>query len=144
MLQAVGAKVRLRPGSIRVWPVERVRPIELEVPADFSSAAPFVVAATLLSGSELVLVGVNVNPTRTGFLDVLERMGARIALFNRRSVGGEPVGDLGVRSAELVATDVDTEEVPRLVDELPLFALVSACARGESEVRGARELRVKE
>src|SRR5439155_10072010 len=69
MLQAVGAKVRLRPGSIRVWPVERVKPLELEVPADFSSAAPFVVAATLLAGSELVLVGVNVNPTRTGFLD---------------------------------------------------------------------------
>jgi 3-phosphoshikimate 1-carboxyvinyltransferase len=87
---------------------------------------------------------VNLNPTRTGFLDVLERMGARIAVFNRRKAGGEPVGDLEVRSAPLVATAVEPEEVPRLVDELPLFALVAAGARGESEVRGAQELRAKE
>ena len=114
------------------------------MPGDFSSAAPFVAAATLLSGSDLRIHGVNLNPTRTGFLDVLERMGARIAVFNRRNAGGEQVGDLEVRSAELVATEIGPEEVPGLVDELPLFALVAACARGESEVRGARELRVKE
>jgi len=87
---------------------------------------------------------VNLNPTRTGFLDVLERMGARVAVFNRRSAGGEPVGDLDVRSASLVATEIGPEEVPRLVDELPLFALVAAGAHGTSTVRGAQELRVKE
>jgi 3-phosphoshikimate 1-carboxyvinyltransferase len=144
MLQAAGARVRVRPGSIRVWPVERLRPLELEIPGDFSSAAPFVLAATLLPGSELVLVGVNVNPTRTGFLGVLDRMGARIALFNRRTIGGEPVADLEVAHADLVATEVEPAEVPRLVDELPLFALAAAMARGESSVRGAQELRAKE
>ena len=91
----------------------------IQIAGDFSSAAPFVVAATLLSGSELLVQGVNVNPLRTGFLDVLERMGANIAVFNRRPDGGEPVADLEVRSAPLTATQVDAEEVPRLIDELP-------------------------
>ena len=89
------------------------------IAGDFSSAAPFVLAATLLSGSELLVQGVNVNPLRTGFLDVLERMGANIAVFNRRTDGGEPVADLEVRSAPLTATQVDAGEVPRLIDELP-------------------------
>jgi 3-phosphoshikimate 1-carboxyvinyltransferase len=144
LLTSLGVSVRRRGHEIAVEPVDSLPPLSLDIPGDFSSAAPFVVAATLLSGSDLRIHGVNLNPTRTGFLDVLARMGARIAVFNRRSVGGEPVGDLEVRSAELVATSVEPEEVPRLVDELPLFALVAACARGESEVRGARELRVKE
>jgi 3-phosphoshikimate 1-carboxyvinyltransferase len=126
------------------WPAERLRPLALEIPGDFSSAAPFVLAATLLAGSELRLHGVGMNPTRTGFLAALERMGARVALFNRRVAGGEPVADLEVHSAELVATEVRPEEVPALLDELPLFALAAAMARGESVVRGAAELRVKE
>jgi 3-phosphoshikimate 1-carboxyvinyltransferase len=144
ILAVLGVGVRRRGSEIVVEPVESLPPLQLDIPGDFSSAAPFVAAATLLSGSELRIHDVNLNPTRTGFLDVLERMGARIAVFNRRSAGGEPVGDVEVRSAELVATDVNADEVPRLVDELPLFALVAACARGESEVRGAHELRVKE
>jgi 3-phosphoshikimate 1-carboxyvinyltransferase len=130
--------------ELRVWPAERIPPLSLEIPGDVSSAAPFIVAAALLSGSELRIHDVNVNPTRTGLLDVLERMGARIAVFNRHSVGGEPVADLDVRSAPLLATTVEAEEVPRLVDELPLFALAAAQARGESVVKGAQELRVKE
>src|SRR5204863_355720 len=83
-------------------------------------------------------------PTRTGLLDVLERMGARIAVFNRRSANGEPVADLEVRAAPLLATSIAAEEVPRLVDELPLFALAASHARGESVGKGAWELRVKE
>ncbi len=114
------------------------------MPGDFSSAAPFIVAATLLPGSELFVAGVGLNPRRTGLLDVLERMGARIGVFNRRRSGGELIGDLEVRSAELVATTVTPEEVPTLVDELPLFALAAAVAHGNSAVRGAQELRVKE
>jgi 3-phosphoshikimate 1-carboxyvinyltransferase len=144
ILAALGVGVRRRGSEIVVEPVESLPPLRLDIPGDFSSAAPFVAAATLLSGSELRIHGVNLNPTRTGFLDVLERMGARIAVFNRRRAGGEPVGDLEVRSAELVATEIGPEEVPRLVDELPLFALVAAGAHGSSSVRGARELRVKE
>jgi 3-phosphoshikimate 1-carboxyvinyltransferase len=144
MLAAAGARVQTKPGRASVWPAERLAPLSLEIPGDFSSAAPFVVAATLLPGSELRLVGVNVNPTRTGFLHVLERMGARISLFNRRTVGGEPTADIEVRHAELVATKITPGEVPLLIDELPLFALAAASAHGESVVRGAGELRTKE
>jgi 3-phosphoshikimate 1-carboxyvinyltransferase len=127
-----------------VSPVDRLPPLDLEIAGDFSSAAPFILAATLLSGSELLVQGVNLNPLRTGFLDVLERMGASIAVFNRRTLGGEPAADLEVRSAPLVATTVEPEDVPRLIDELPLVALAGTMARGETIVRGAAELRVKE
>ncbi len=144
MLAATGARVARRPGRVSVGPVERLRLGELAIPGDFSAAAPFIVAATLLSGSELTIHDVGLNPTRTGLLDVLARMGARITTFHRYRSVGEPVGDLEVRSAELVATTVRAEEVPRLVDELPLFALAAACARGGSRVEGAQELRVKE
>jgi 3-phosphoshikimate 1-carboxyvinyltransferase len=144
MLETMGAQVRRGPREATVWPVEGLTPLRTTVPGDVSSAAPFVVAATLLAGSELRLHGVGLNPTRTGFLDVLERMGARIAVFNRRSAGGEPVGDLEVEAAELVATSIGPGEVPSLVDELPLFALAAGMARGDSVVTGAQELRVKE
>ncbi len=144
MLEAAGARVRRRRGEAAVWPAERLQPLSLRVPGDISSAAPFVVAATLLPGSELRLHGIGVNPTRTGLLDVLERMGARISLYGRRTEGGEPVADLEVQASELTATEIEAHEVPRLVDELPLFALAAAMARGKSVVRGAQELRVKE
>jgi 3-phosphoshikimate 1-carboxyvinyltransferase len=144
MLSAMGASVRQAPGSASVWPVERLRPLSLDVPGDLSAAAAFVVAATLLPDSELHIRGVNVNPTRTGILDVLERMGGRVAVYNRRLASGEPVADLEVRHAELVATDVDAAEVALLVDELPLFCLLASMARGNSVVRGAGELRAKE
>ena len=144
MLADAGAPVTRRPDRVSIGPAERLRLGEVDVPGDFSAAAPFVVAATLLPGSELTIHDVGLNPRRTGLLDVLERMGARITAFHRRRSGGEPVGDLVVQSAPLVATTVKVEEVPRMVDELPLFALAAACARGESSVEGARELRVKE
>jgi 3-phosphoshikimate 1-carboxyvinyltransferase len=144
MLAAAGARVERRPLEASVWPAERLQALSIDVPGDFSSAAPFLAAATLLPGSELRLHGVGVNPTRTGFLHVLERMGARISVYNRRQAGGEPVADLEIGSSDLVATEIGPDEVPLLVDELPLFALVAAHARGESAVRGAQELRVKE
>ncbi|MBA3734879.1 MAG: 3-phosphoshikimate 1-carboxyvinyltransferase [Actinobacteria bacterium] len=144
MLEAAGAQVRRTPGSVSVEPGGSLRLPEVAVPGDFSSAAPFIVAATLLAGSELTLHGVGLNPRRTGLLDVLERMGARISIFNRSKVGGEMIGDIDVRSAELTATDVDPGEVPRLVDELPLFALAAGSARGVSHLTGAEELRLKE
>src|SRR5438093_4758323 len=144
MLAAAGAPVTRRPGRVSVGPAERLRLGEVDVPGDFSAAAPFIVAATLLQGSELTIHDVGLNPRRTGLLDVLDRMGARITVFHRRRSGGEGVGDLEVHSAPLVATGVRAEEVPRMVDEIPLFALAAAAARGESRVEGARELRVKE
>jgi 3-phosphoshikimate 1-carboxyvinyltransferase len=144
MLAAAGARVRRRPASVSIEPAARLELGEVVVPGDFSAAAPFIVAATLLAGSDLTIHDVGLNPRRTGLLDVLERMGARITVFNRRKVGGEWAGDLQVHSAELVATDVTAEEVPLLVDELPLFARAAAGARGDSRLTGAAELRVKE
>jgi 3-phosphoshikimate 1-carboxyvinyltransferase len=144
LLRELDVRVVRRGADVSVSGVERLAPFRLDIAGDFSSAAPFVLAATLLHGSELLVEGVNVNPLRTGFLVVLERMGANIAVFNRRSVGGEPVADLEVRPAQLMATVVRAREVPALIDELPLFALAAGMARGESVVRGARELRAKE
>jgi len=144
LLTYLGVRLARAAHEITVWPVDRLPPLVLDIPGDLSSAAAVIVAAALLSDSELIVQGVNVNPLRTGLLDVLERMGARIAVFNRRSSGGEPVADLEVRPAPLVATTVEREEIPRLIDELPLVALAGAFARGRTEVLGAGELRVKE
>jgi 3-phosphoshikimate 1-carboxyvinyltransferase len=144
LLAAAGAAVGRRGASITVGPAERLELGAVDVPGDPSSAAPFVVAATLLAGSELTVHGIGLNPTRTGFFDLLAHMGARVTVVNRRRLGREPVGDLDVQHAELVAGSVVAPQVPALVDELPLFALAAGCARGESVVRGARELRAKE
>src|SRR5918995_3665412 len=130
MLEAAGARVARRPKSVSVERAERLTLGSLEVSGDFSSAAPFLVAASLLAESDLTIHGVGLNPRRTGLLDVLERMGARIAVYNRRRVAGEPVGDLAVRPAELVATAIGAQEVPRLVDELPLWALAAGGGGG--------------
>ena len=133
-----------RPGQVEVWPAERLDPLRLDVPGDFSSAAPFLVAATLLPGSRLRHRGVGVNPTRTGLLHVLERMGARISLYNRDSCGRR-AGRRHRGRARRAGRDRDRPgEVPALIDELPLFALAASMAHGESVVRGAGELRQKE
>jgi 3-phosphoshikimate 1-carboxyvinyltransferase len=144
MLEAAGATVKRREKSITIQPAERLELGEIEVPGDFSSAAPFIVAATLVPGSELHIHGVNLNPRRTGLLTILERMGGRVTVYNRRTIGGERAGDLDVRSADLVATTVLPAEVPLAIDELPLFALLASCAHGNSRLRGAEELRAKE
>lgn len=144
MLEAAGVSIRRREKSVTVQPAERLELGEVEVPGDFSSAAPFIVAATLVPGSELHIHGVNLNPRRTGLLKILERMGGRVTVYNRRRIAGEPAGDLEVRSAELVATTVLGPEVPLAIDELPLFALAASCAHGNSRLRGAEELRAKE
>ena len=144
MLEAAGVRVRRRPGSVTIEPPASLRLDEVDVPGDFSSAAPLLAAAALVPGSDVTVHGLGLNPRRIGLLDVLERMGARVAVFNRRRSVGEAVGDVQVQYAELVATDVAGAEVPLLVDELPLVALLAAHAHGASVVRGAAELRVKE
>ena len=144
MLEAAGVRVRRRPTSVTVEPAGALRLPEVGVPGDFSSAAPLIVAAALLPGSELTIHDVGVNPRRTGLLDVLDHMGARVTVFNRRRAGYEAVADLEIRAAPLVAVTVEADEVPALVDELPLVALLAAHARGTSVIRGAEELRVKE
>jgi 3-phosphoshikimate 1-carboxyvinyltransferase len=144
MLRAAGVRVRRSARAVTVEPAAALRLGEVPVPGDFSSAAPLIVAAALLPGSELTIHDVGVNPRRTGLLDVLERMGARVSVFNRRLAGAEPVADLEIRAAPLIATTVEAREVPLLVDELPLVALAAAHARGTTLVTGAEELRVKE
>ncbi len=145
LLEAAGVRVERKAQAITVAGVDSLRLDRVEVPGDFSSAAPLIVAATLLPGSELYLHNIGVNPTRTGLLDVLERMRARVTLFNKRRLGSEPVADVEVRSSStLVATKVSAAEVPRMVDELPLVALLAGMARGETVIEGVAELRVKE
>jgi 3-phosphoshikimate 1-carboxyvinyltransferase len=145
MLRAAGARVERHPGAVTVRPATRLELREIEVPGDISSAAFFIVAATLVPESHLFIRGVGVNPGRAGVLTVLERMGARIGLFNRRTTAaGEPIADLEIQHAELVATEVEPEIVPTLIDELPLVALAASRARGTTRVRGAEDLRKKE
>ena len=117
---------------------------EYQVPADLSSAAFFIVAATLVPGSELLLRDVGINPRRTGLLHALRAMGADIDGANPRSVGGEPVVDLVVRHAPLHGIDVPLELVPDMIDEFPVLFVAAAAARGTTRIRGAAELRVKE
>ena len=144
MLEHAGARVTRRPTSVTVRRAERLQLSEIEVPGDISSAAPFLVAAAIVPGSSMTVHGVGLNPRRAGLLDVLERMGAHLAIYNRRSIGGEPAGDVEVRSSDLVGATVSAEEVPSLIDELPILAVAACHARGETVVRGAEELRAKE
>ncbi|HVY95508.1 MAG TPA: 3-phosphoshikimate 1-carboxyvinyltransferase [Solirubrobacterales bacterium] len=129
---------------VSILPAERLEPGPIAVPADISSAAFFAVAALLVPGSEVVLEQVGVNPTRTGLLTVLARMGAEIELERRGEEGGEPTADLRVRPAALRGTEVGGAEVPLAIDELPLVALAACFAEGTTTIRDAAELRRKE
>jgi 3-phosphoshikimate 1-carboxyvinyltransferase len=144
MLEAAGVRVRRRPTSVTVEPAGSLTLGGIVVPGDFSSAAPLLAAAAVIPGSDVTVHELGLNPRRTGLLDVLARMGARVAIFNRRRAGREHMGDVQVQHAQLVATEVGPDEVPLLVDELPLVAFLASHARGETVVRGAAELRVKE
>jgi 3-phosphoshikimate 1-carboxyvinyltransferase len=144
MLQAAGAKVRRSARSVTVEPAGALRLGEVTVPGDFSSAAPLLVAAALVPGSDITIHELGVNPRRTGLLEVLARMGARISVFNRDRAGREPIASVQVQPGELIATEITAQEVPSFVDKMPPFALLASHARGETVVSGARELRVKE
>ena len=145
MLEAAGVPVWRKGRSITVESTDHLRLEEVLVPGDISSAAPFLVAAALLPGSSLTVHDIGLNPRRAGILEVLERMGVRVGVHNRRRIAGELVGDVEVTGThELVPTRVTAPEVPTLVDELPLVALLGAFAHGETVVSGAEELRAKE
>jgi 3-phosphoshikimate 1-carboxyvinyltransferase len=149
MLAAAGARIERSTDAIgrsvaTVQPAERLEPGAIVVPADISSAAFFVVAGLLVPGSEVVLEGVGVNPTRTGILTILARMGAAIEIEPRGEQGGEAIADLRLRPAPLCATEVGGAEVPLAIDELPLVALAACFAEGTTTIRDAAELRRKE
>ena len=147
MLRALGVNVEnLSPTTIRLEPQTKIasQKSKFEIPADFSSAAFFIVAALLVKNSQLVLENVGLNSGRTGLLDALTRMGATFAIENQRDENGEPIGDIVVSSADLHATEVSGDEIPRMIDEFPIFAIAATQALGETRVRDAQELRVKE
>ena len=114
------------------------------MPADISSAAFFLVAASIAPGSDLLLTHVGINPTRIGVINILQLMGADIVLRNQREVGGEPVADIRVRHAPLRGIEIPPEQVPLAIDEFPALFIAAACAEGRTVLRGAEELRVKE
>ena len=144
MLAAAGAEIERDDRSVTVRPAARLEPGEIAVPADFSSAAFFVVAALLVPGSEVTLAGVGLNPTRTGLLSILERMGAEIEVEPEGERGGEPSGRLRIRPSQLHGTDIGGADIPLAIDELPLVALAACFAEGETTIRDAAELRRKE
>jgi 3-phosphoshikimate 1-carboxyvinyltransferase len=144
MLAAAGASIDRDGDSVTVRPAHRLEPGEIAVPADISSAAFFVVAALLVDGSEIVLEDVGVNPTRTGLLTILERMGAAIEVEPQAGRGGEPTGRVRVRPAALHGVEVGGGEIPLAIDELPLVALAACFAEGATTIRDAAELRRKE
>jgi 3-phosphoshikimate 1-carboxyvinyltransferase len=144
LLRAFGYPVRDRDGWINFSPTGRIEPFEIEVPGDPSSAAFLVGAATLAESGELRVAGVGVNPTRIGFLEVLRRMGGRVRTESGPTQFGEPVGDLLVRPARLRGTEVLAREIPGLIDEIPLLAVLASRAEGTTVFRQVGELRVKE
>ena len=144
LLQAFGYRVEEREGWVSFQPTGSVRPFEIEVPGDPSSAAFLVGAGILAEGGELRIAGVGTNPTRTGFLRVLERMGAAVEIENESTRHGEPVGDLIVRPAALRSTEVRSAEIPGVIDEIPLLAVLASRAAGTTTFRQVGELRVKE
>jgi len=144
MLRGFGCKVASNAGEIRLQGLQTLRATDIDVPADISSAAFFMVAASIAEGSELTLEHVGVNPTRTGVIDILRLMGADIVLSNQTDVGGEPVADITIRSARLKGIVIPEELVPLAIDEFPVLFVAAACAEGETLLTGAEELRVKE
>lgn len=143
MLRGLGANVETQGTVITLTPPETLYAVDVEVPGDISSAAYFLVAGLILPDSEIVIRNVGVNPTRTGILDALTAMGAEIERFNERG-DVEPVCDLRVRSSRLHGTVIGGDIIPRLIDELPVLAVAAAFAEGETIIRDAQELKVKE
>jgi len=144
MLKAYGAKIEVRGNCVTVYPAEKLSPQNITVPGDISSAAFFIAAALIVPGSSLTITNVGVNPTRDGFIEVLLKMGADIVLENKREVSGEPVADITVKHSKLKAVNIGADIIPRMVDEVPVFALIAAMSQGVTKITGAKELRVKE
>ncbi|WP_026760645.1 3-phosphoshikimate 1-carboxyvinyltransferase [Selenomonas ruminantium] len=145
MLAAFGVQLKREGTAVTIQPVEKfTAPQEIEVPGDISSAAYWLVAGSIVPGSKLLLKNVGINPTRTGILDVLKDMGAKITLQNERTSGGEAAADMLVEYSDLKGVTFGAEIMPRLIDEIPIIAVAALCAQGDTVITGAGELRVKE
>ena len=144
MLRGFGYAVEDNDGVISLDGGGRLQACEIDVPADISSAAFFLVGASIAPGSDLLLTHVGINPTRVGVINILKLMGADIQLQNEREIGGEPVADIRVRASHLKGIDIPLDQVPLAIDEFPALFIAAACAEGKTVLRGAEELRVKE
>lgn len=144
MLEAFGCPVATAATTVTVHGGPALRACDIDVPADISSAAFFMVGASICPGSDITLEHVGINPTRTGIIAVLRAMGADITILNERRQGGEPVADLRVRHAPLHGVRIGPELVPAAIDEFPALFIAAACAEGVTTLEGAEELRVKE
>lgn len=144
MLNAFGYPVETNENSMCIEGGGRLTACDIDVPADISSAAFFLVGASIAKNSDITLQHVGINPTRTGVIDILKLMGANIELLNERTVGGEPVADIRVKSAQLKGIHVPEALVPLAIDEFPVLFVAAASAEGQTVVTGAEELRVKE
>lgn len=144
MLTAFGGKIKIEGNKVTVQGKQTLTGTDIEVPGDISSAAFFIVAALLIPGSELTIKDVGLNPTRIGILDVLKHMNADIVITETKQVGGESIGDLKITYSELVGVDVAGDVIPRMIDELPILALLATQAKGITRIRDAEELRYKE
>jgi 3-phosphoshikimate 1-carboxyvinyltransferase len=144
MLRGFGYAVQCDNGGISLDGGGNLQACDIDIPADISSAAFFLVAASIAPGSDVVLTHVGINPTRIGVLNILRLMGADITLQNEREVGGEPVADIRVRHTLLRGVEIPLDQVPLAIDEFPALFIAAACAEGRTVLRGAYELRVKE
>ena len=144
MLRGFGYPVNTSNGQISLMGGGELHACDIEVPSDISSAAFFIVAASIAKEADITLNAVNINPTRTGILDILDLMGANITLNNEKVAAGELVADIRVCSAELRGIDIPQELVPLAIDEFPVIFIAASCATGETLLTGAKELRVKE
>jgi 3-phosphoshikimate 1-carboxyvinyltransferase len=144
MLRAMGVTVEEDGDVIRLTPPDALRPLDVNVPSDFSSAAFLMVAGCVVPDSDITIQSVNLNKTRTGLLDVLLAMGADISISNEGFEAGEEVGDVRVRTSTLKGVEVGGEVVVRMIDEFPAFMIAALMAEGTTTVRDAKELRVKE
>jgi 3-phosphoshikimate 1-carboxyvinyltransferase len=151
MLGAMGVGIEVEGPTIRVRGLgsrargQGLRALDMTVPADFSSAAFFIAACLLVPDSEILIKGVGINPTRTGFLDVINDMGASIELIETREESGEPVADVYCRTAPgMRGIKIGKDRIPSLIDEFPILCVLATQAEGSTEIRGAEELRVKE
>ncbi len=144
MLKGFGYPVAVNGAVASLEGGHRLRAVHIDVPADISSAAFFMVAASISPGADLTLQHVGINPTRIGVVNILRAMGGDITLSNEREVGGEPVADIRVRYAPLKGIDIPEDQVPLAIDEFPVLFVAAACAEGRTVLRGAEELRVKE
>lgn len=149
LLLRLGAAVRRElhadgSATVSLSPVNALPPLDIDVPGDFSAAAFVIALACLAARSDVRIAGVGLNPTRTGVLPALRRMGADLRIENERDSGGEPIGDIVVRRAPLCGVHVTAAEIPSMVDEIPILAVLGACAEGTTTIEGAAELRLKE